>query len=233
MSVGEGAPGSPSRRAWRSPLAWIVLIVVVGAGLATDLGLKRWSFQNVAGQPVDLDRQDGPQTPGWRIPQHEPVEVVPRVLNLQLVKNDGAVFGIGSNQRMFFVVFTMAALTAAIVVFGRWTTRGATWAHVAIGLILAGGLGNLFDRLRYGFVRDFLHMLPGWKLPFGWNWPGGSDEVFPWVFNFADVMLLVGMGMLMIHMNSLEKRRKQAQAAREAAEKAGASHQPSAISHQQ
>ncbi|MFQ5932192.1 MAG: hypothetical protein ACE5MM_07275, partial [Nitrospiraceae bacterium] len=70
-------------------------------------------------------------------------------------------------------------------------------------------------RLKFGFVRDYLHMLPGWKIPFGWRWPGGSDEVFPWVFNAADVMLLLGMGTLMLYMNSLEKRRKADRAARE------------------
>jgi signal peptidase II len=190
-----------------------VLIGVVAAGVGADLGLKHWSFQNVAPQPVVLDREVIRQTPGWQIPPHDPVAVVPRVLNLHLVKNDGAVFGIGANQRMFFVVFTVAALAAAILVFGRWTSSRATVAHVALGLILAGGLGNLFDRIKFGFVRDFLHMLPGWNLPFKWHWPGGSSEIFPWVFNAADVMLLLGMGTLMLYMNSLEKRRKEARSA--------------------
>ena len=207
MNAPEGSPGPKSRRAWRSPWAWFVLIGVVALGLTADLGLKRWSFRHVADQPVSMHREAIRQ-PGWRIPPHDPVVVIPKLLNLHLVKNDGAVFGIGSNQVMFFIVFTMGALTAALLVFGRWTTRNATTAHVAIGLILAGGLGNLYDRLRFGFVRDFLHMLPGWRLPFGLNWPGGSNEVFPWVFNAADVMLLLGMGTLMIYMNSLDKRRK-------------------------
>ena len=84
----------------------------------------------------------------------------------------------------------------------------ATVAHIAIALIIAGGVGNLYDRVQFGFVRDFLHMLPGWQMPFGWSWPGGNTEVFPWVFNVADVMLLFGMGTLMWYMNGLEKRRK-------------------------
>ena len=211
-------PGSADTRAWRAPAAWLVLIAVLAAGLSLDLGLKRWSFENVAGAPVITDREAIVNDPHWRVPRHDPIPVVPKVLNLHLVKNKGAVFGIGANQRMFFIAFTMAALTAALVVFGRWTTSRATLAHVAIGLILAGGLGNLYDRIRLTFVRDFLHLLPGWKLPFGWHWPGGSDEIFPWVFNAADVMLLVGMGMLMFYMNSLEKRRKQAAASRNGAQ---------------
>ena len=196
------------RRAWRSPLAWAVLLSIFGVGLYLDLGLKHWAFKHVAPNPVVLGR-DG------QIPPHEPVTVIPHGLNLHLVKNDGAVFGIGASQRMFFVVFTMAALTAAVVVFGRWTNDRATAAHIAIGLILAGGFGNLVDRLSFGVVRDFLHMLPGWNLPFGVHWPGGNTEVFPWVFNVADMMLLIGMAILMFYMNSVEKQRRLARLARE------------------
>ncbi len=204
------------RRAWRSPLAWAVLLSIFGVGLFLDLGLKHWAFQHVAPNPVVLDRETISQ-PHWQIPPHEPVAVIPHGLNLHLVKNDGAVFGIGASQRMFFVVFTMAALTAAVVVFGRWTNDRATAAHIAIGLILAGGFGNLVDRLRFGFVRDFLHMLPGWNLPFGWHWRGGNPEVFPWVFNVADMMLLIGMAILMLYMNSVEKQRRLARERAEAA----------------
>ena len=199
------SPTQTECRAWRSPLAWLVLIGVLALGLSLDLSLKYWSFTHVA----HAEFKDGQ----LNIPPHAPVRIIPGVLNLHLVKNEGAVFGIGANQRMFFVVFTIGALAAALLVFARWTGRGASLAHVAIGLILAGGLGNLYDRLRFSVVRDFMHMLPGWKLPWGWHWPGGSTEIFPWVFNVADVMLLFGMGMLMLHINRAEKRRKLADAA--------------------
>ena len=56
-------------------------------------------------------------------------------------------------------------------------------------------------------------MLPGYKLPFGWSWPGGSREIFPWVFNTADVMLLLGIGSLMLHIIRAEKRRKRSEQA--------------------
>ena len=207
MIPAPGALRRAPRRAWRSPLAWVVLIVVCAAGVTGDLGLKAWAFRNVAPSPIVLDHNEI-RRDYWHIPAHEPLVVIPRLLNLHLVKNEGAVFGIGPNQRMFFIVFTIAALAAAVVVFGRWTRSNATMAHVALGLIVAGGVGNLYDRVHFGFVRDFLHMLPGWTLPFGLNWPGGNNEVFPWVFNLADMMLLLGMGTMMWYMNSLEKQRK-------------------------
>ena len=199
--------GSPQRRAWRSPLAWLVLISVFGLGLIADLSLKTWTFNHVADEPVVIDRE-AIDAGTWRLPRHDPVPLVPKVLNLHLVPNFGAVFGLGQNRRWFFIIFTVAALLAATAVFGRWTAAGATAAHVAIGLIMAGGLGNLYDRVRFTLVRDFLHLFPEWRLPFGWHWPGGSNEIFPWVFNLADVMLLVGMGLLLLHMHTGERRRK-------------------------
>ncbi len=207
MNSTEGSPRKAPHRAWRSPLAWVVLLSVLALGLAADLGLKAWSFRTVAPEPIVLDAEVISR-PYWHIPAHPPAVVIPGVLHLHLVKNEGAVFGIGANRRMFFIVFTFAALAAAFTVFGRWTTADATVAHVAIALIIAGGMGNLYDRVQFGFVRDFLHMLPGWQIPFGWSWPGGNNEVFPWVFNVADVMLLFGMGTLMWYMNAVEKRRK-------------------------
>ncbi len=197
-------------RAFRSARAWLVLLTVLAIGLSVDLGLKRLSFEKLAKEPVILDREQLLHDPYWRIPHHEPFTVIPRVLELHLVENRGAVFGIGVDQRIFFIVFTIGALMAAVVVFARWTTNKSHMAHLGLGLILAGGIGNLYDRVQFGVVRDFVHLFPGWALPFGWRWPGESNDVFPWVFNLADVMLLVGMGMLMLHLNRRDHQRRAA-----------------------
>ncbi len=202
-------------RAFRSPIAWATLLGVLAVGLCLDLGAKHWSFKVVAGRPVVLDRQailaDPISNP---IPPHLGVHALgANLLDFRLVINRGAVFGVASNQRFFFIAFTVAAVGAGLLVFARWTSSRSRLAHVAIGLILAGGMGNLYDRVRFAVVRDFLHMLPEYRLPFGLNWPGGSNEIFPWVFNTADVMLLLGMGSLMLHINCVERRRKVAERA--------------------
>jgi signal peptidase II len=201
------------RRAYHSPLAWGILLTVLFAGLAFDLGTKYWSFAAVADDPVILDRDrllaDSHYNP---IPHHQGIRVLPgRLLDFRLVINRGAVFGLGADQRFFFIVFTFAALAVGLVVFGRYTTSRSFMAHIGLGMILAGGIGNLYDRVVYGVVRDFLHMFPGRHLPFGWRWPGNNPEIFPWIFNIADVMLLVGMGLLMIHINRVENRRQKKQ----------------------
>ena len=183
-------------------MAWLVLCCVVAAGLSADLVTKHLAFEHVAPTPVVLER-DALLASSYfdPIPQHNGVEALPwSLLDFHLVLNQGAVFGIGPNQRAFFIIFTFIALLIGLFVFGWLTSDQNTLAHVAIGLILAGGLGNLYDRILIGRVRDFLHMFPDVDLPFGWSWPGNSSgEVFPWIFNIADVLLLSGMGLLLIH----------------------------------
>jgi len=207
----SGVPAKPTApRAATSLSAWIFLLLVLGLGLGLDLGSKYWAFDHVAGQPVVLVRQELLANPDFNpIPPHPGMKALPwGLLDFQLVINRGAVFGLGENQRFFFIVFTMCALFAGLFVFARFTRANARLAHIAIGLILAGGIGNLYDRIIYSVVRDFLHMLPDHRLPFSWNWPNGSPHLFPWVFNVADMMLLTGMGLLMIHINRVERHRK-------------------------
>ncbi len=185
---------------WRSPLAWCTLLGVFATGLAIDLLSKSWAFETIAGYPVELDRQRILDDPSFFVPHHARCAALPwDLLDFRLVLNHGAVFGIGQQRRGLFIGFTLLATTAAIVLFARGTRARMHMMHVAVGMILAGGLGNLFDRIYYGAVRDFLHMLPEWQLPMGWHWPGnGNGDVFPWVFNIADVMLLAGMALFVL-----------------------------------
>jgi signal peptidase II len=173
-------------------------------GLATDLGSKAVAFHSIADAPVRVSREavlaarQSGHSLSRLIPPHEPVVVIPHVLEFSLVLNPGAVFGIGAGKRWFFVAFTIGALGLAIWMFGMWTRPRDLLAHVAIGLLIAGGLGNLYDRLLYACVRDFIHPLPGVLMPFGWQMPlGGGREIWPYVSNVADLWLLIGIGMLM------------------------------------
>lgn len=185
------------RPAWQSPVAWATLVAVFAGGLAFDIWTKYWAFATIAGSPVELERERILGDRSFFVPYHARVEALPwDLLDFRLVLNHGAVFGIGQQRRELFIVFTFIATAAAVLLFAKATRVRMRAAHVAIGLILAGGIGNLYDRIVYGAVRDFLHMLPGWSLPWGWSWPGNAtSDVFPWVFNVADVLLLAGMAL--------------------------------------
>ena len=193
------APKAPSP--WRTPSAVLTLSLVTIIGLAMDLGSKWFAFRTVAGEPQIITREDVLHSSNLSglIDVHEPVRVVEHVLSFSLVLNPGAVFGLGAGRRLVFIGFTLAALAFGLWMFGAWTRRGDRLAHAAIGLLLAGGLGNLYDRIRFACVRDFLHPLPGIEMPFGWRNPlDGGRELWPYVSNIADLFLLVGIGMLMI-----------------------------------
>lgn len=185
--------------------AWIVLLTVTLAALGTDLWSKQWAFATVTGQPVVLDRKEvlaasaSPSGPGVLIPPHEPAPGINNLLEFTLVLNRGAVFGIAAGQRWVFITFTMGAVGLALYGFRRWTRPDQWLVHTAIGLVLGGGLGNLYDRLMYACVRDFLHPLPGVKMPFGLHWPGGNADLWPYVSNIADLYLMLGIAALVIH----------------------------------
>lgn len=191
------------RRAWSSPKAILFALALAIGVLVGDLALKSWSFRHVANAPIDMGADE------IFIPRHDGKEVIPKILNLKLVRNEGAVFGIGKGRREIFLAIGIIASMAMITVFLRSGARRYC-LHAALALVFAGALGNMYDRAAFGIVRDMLWLFPGVKLPFGLNWPGGSHELYPWIFNIADVSLLVGLGLLMLVMYRDEKSAKRA-----------------------
>lgn len=198
----------PNPSAWRSRVAWLWLLAACLIALATDLASKEIAFRTVADAPVPVVREevlrvkrdiDPRAITQELVPKHEPVTVIPHALDFQLVLNPGAVFGSGPGQRGFFIGFTVIALGFALAMFAKWTLAQDRWAHAGIGMLIGGGLGNLYDRLFHACVRDFIHPLPGVKWPFGWRLLG-TDELWPYVSNLADLYLLIGIGILLVHL---------------------------------
>jgi lipoprotein signal peptidase len=101
--------------------------------------------------------------------------------------NRGALFGIGNQTDMNTFFAIVSVLAACFIVF--WTSRPSVatdrFLCVALGLILGGTLGNLYDRVVFGGVRDFLHCYYE-----GHIWPD---------FNVADCCLVCGAGVLLVH----------------------------------
>ena len=96
----------------------------------------------------------------------------PRI-GLVVVKNKGIAFGLFPNFAWEVVIFLLLAVFLVDFLKKR---RG----YLPLTLILAGGLSNLFDRLYFGYIRDFIDL----KI-----WP---------VFNLADVAICLGVGMILI-----------------------------------
>lgn len=107
------------------------------------------------------------------------ISIIGDFLRLTYVENRGAAFGILANQRLFFIVVTSIIL---IVIIGILVTRGDTLAKitkVSMYLIMSGAVGNLIDRVRFGYVVDFIDVR------------FGSLYNFP-VFNIADMSIVIG-----------------------------------------
>ncbi len=102
----------------------------------------------------------------------ESIEVLPRIFHLTYIKNPGGAFGILAYQTQIFVVLSIfAVLLLAVAVFYCRQERKPGWS---LAFLTAGVLGNLVDRLRTGYVIDFLDF-----------------RVWP-VFNPADVFIFIG-----------------------------------------
>lgn len=176
--------------------AFVVLTLVV---LGADLVLKSWSFRHVGPEPVKLTGQ--PEVDLATLRELEPVVVIPGVLDLKLTLNTGALFGMGSGKQWFFVLVSIIATAAIGVIFYRSPRNPPIrqrFVRVSLALILAGALGNLYDRVFFNAVRDMLYLFPGVELPWGLSWPGsGQREVYPWIFNIADVALVTGVIMML------------------------------------
>lgn len=186
---------APASSAFRSVRAWALLLIVLIVGLAADLVSKDLAFRHIADQPVVITREEvlSAHDPNRElIPRHRAVTVVPQVLDFTLVLNQGAVFGVGAGKRWLFITFTGGAIALGLWMFGAWTKPRDWLAHVSLGLLLSGGLGNLYDRLVFACVRDFIHPLPGVTI--------GTWEVWPYVSNVADALLIVGIIGLMWHL---------------------------------
>jgi signal peptidase II len=200
--------------AWRSPRAWATLLGTFCIAVGADLWTKDWAFRTVAGEPVTLQYEQVAGNPSYSVPWHPGRTVIePNLLDFHLVLNHGAVFGIGQGRGPVFIAFTVLAVFTALWVFGRHTSARSRMSHVGLALVLSGGIGNMFDRVSVGAVRDFMHLFPRRELPFGLHWPGGSNEWFPWVFNVADVELIAGMLLLMLAIHLNERRMEQARKA--------------------
>jgi signal peptidase II len=121
---------------------------------------------------------------GLQLQLGRPLEVLP-IFNLTLVYNRGVSFGLFQSPegqeaiRWTLAVFSLV-VALGLIVWVRKAVKPLT--AVAIGLIIGGALGNLIDRVRFGYVVDFLDF---------------SGLHFPWVFNVADSGITIGVALLL------------------------------------
>jgi signal peptidase II len=108
-------------------------------------------------------------------------------LNLTLAHNDGAAFsllaGAGGWQRWFFTTVALG-VSAVLLIWLKRLPNGARLLPVSLMMVLGGAIGNMVDRVRLGYVVDFIDVHYQ-----GWHWPA---------FNLADSFIVVGVVLLLI-----------------------------------
>lgn len=114
------------------------------------------------------------------------VAVVEGVLHFTYVENPGMAFGMLSERREIFLfasVVMLIALTAFLFYFRK---EANLWLKLACGLVIGGGIGNMIDRVRLGYVVDFIDFC--------------LFDFWVWVFNVADAAVCVGVFMLSLYL---------------------------------
>ena len=107
------------------------------------------------------------------------IKILPKIFHFTFVLNNGTAFGLLKGQNVFLAVISASAAVLIIIYVMRHRTLKPAVSS-AFGLILGGALGNLFDRIRFGYIIDFLDF-----------------RVWP-VFNIADSAITIGMLILVI-----------------------------------
>jgi signal peptidase II len=124
----------------------------------------------------------------------ESFNVLGDFVRIWYVQNTGAAFSLFPGALWLFVPVTILALVMIAYFFRTFRDRGPA-IHVVLGTILAGTLGNLVDRLRLGYVVDFISV-------------GLGETRFP-TFNVADSAVVVGIGLLVAYLTFADDRRRQ------------------------
>jgi len=220
------AAAAPKLDAAQRPgiVAFVRFLLVAVLGLALDLTSKHWAFHELK-------------------QSCEPRVIVANVLEFETMLNKGALFGIGAGRTNAFLIASLFALVLVTWLFLQ-TPRRRWGVQLALSGILAGALGNMYDRIfvrldempvkvpdrripvfveyvgqtergylyeeypratgglkldrseppnLVGCVRDFI------KIPTKWNLFGRKGDLWPWVFNVADMLLVGGVSVLAIH----------------------------------
>lgn len=123
------------------------------------------------------------------------IPVLPPLFSLTWVENRGVSFGLFGDGSGRWALSAFSIAVAAIL--GWWALKADRRLLItAIGLIMGGALGNVIDRIRFGFVVDFLDFSgPHFFLP---GFLGGLRINFPWIFNVADSAICIGVILLIL-----------------------------------
>jgi signal peptidase II len=123
--------------------------------------------------------------------------VIGDLVQIWHVQNRGAAFSLFQGGTLLFLVVSVLSI-GLVVYFHRGLRDRSPWLHLVLGMVLGGTLGNFVDRLRQGYVTDWLSV-------------GVGDTRWP-TFNIADASVVVGIGILVLYLFVTNPDRREATA---------------------
>jgi signal peptidase II len=171
------------------PPSGVFLIVVAVISFVLDIGSKIWAEKR-----LELDPRTMP--------------VMENHLAFTLAKNHGGAWGLlqtsdESIRRPFFLIVSVLAISFIVTLYRR-LHPSQTALKWGLPLVLGGALGNVFDRIRYGYVIDFIDYNAAWVHKMNELLAKGNPKIFitdHWpTFNIADVAICVGVGLMAVDM---------------------------------
>jgi signal peptidase II len=151
---------------------------IPGASRSLAAGVAQWIGLGLVALAAACADQLTKAFVSGRLTLGDAVEIV-GPFSIHHVRNTGIAFGLFSGSTSIVIVLTAVAIGAMVVFFAR-SGRRHPLLPVAVGLVLGGSISNLVDRLRLGYVTDFLDLD---------YWPA---------FNLADTFIVVGVGILFL-----------------------------------
>ena len=153
-----------------------------GATAASRAGRARWAlFIGLAAGVLVLDQI----VKSWiaaNFEFHRAVEILGDFVRVAPTQNTGAIFGMFRDQAPIFALLSIGVM--GLIVWYESRAGGSLLVTVALGLLLGGALGNLTDRLRHGYVLDFMDLGIG-----SWRW---------YTFNVADAAISASILLLFV-----------------------------------
>lgn len=125
----------------------------------------------------------------WPQPYTGEIPIIDRWLELTYIQNTGVAFGLFGGVPQLFTVTSLIIVGLAIWFYLKHVDDRHGWLGVSLGLIVGGAIGNVVDRVRFGYVVDFVKTF---------------DGRFP-VFNVADSCVVVGVGLMAIFFVAVEE----------------------------
>jgi signal peptidase II len=224
MSTSTPAISAPVSEAALTRKKWWLFGIVAVVSLVLDQATKIWAraelptFPSGCSVPYDLI-PDAPER-GARCGGLS-VEVIESFWHWRLSMNTGSAFGLFSSQGGARIFLSVVGVLAVGAMFWMLKKSRADQAilHWALGFVAGGAVGNLIDRIYYGAVTDFVLWHVG-DMRTSPAHPGLTRWEHEWpVFNIADVVLVVGVGLMFIDIHREGKREKALRAARDAVAK--------------